>query len=346
MQDPIPVLLLGTGNMGSAIARAVLGKPGLDLVGAYGRRPERAGLDLGRVIGLERKLGIVIRNELAGLVEEAEPRVAIQATCSTIVDAIDEISTLVEHGVHVISIAEEMVYPEAGSPDTAQQLHRLARDHRVSVLGTGVNPGFVLDLLIITLTGVCTDIRRICARRTNDLAPYGHSVLKSQGVGLSPAKFHENRDAGRIVGHIGFRESIHMIAAAVGWQIDRIDQTVEPIIARAARVSPLVTVAPGHVAGCLHMAVAYAGGERVIELVHPQQVDPQAENIATEDHIQIEGDPGIQLHVRPEIPGAIATSALTVNMIPRVLNAEPGLHTMADLPVPSAMLADARGFVK
>lgn len=345
MQDPIPVLLLGTGNMGSEIARVVLGKPGLDLVGAYGRRPERAGLDLGRVIGMEHELGIAIRNELAGLLEEARPRVAIQATCSTVADASSEITTLLERGVHVISIAEEMVYPAAGSPDTAQQLHRLARDHRVSVLGTGVNPGFVLDLLIITLTGICTDIKRISARRTNDLAPYGHSVLKSQGVGLSREKFYEYRDTGSIVGHVGFRESIHMIAAAVGWHIDRIDQTVEPIIARAARVTPLVTVAPGHVAGCLHTAAAYAGGERVIDLVHPQQVCPRAEGIETGDNIQIDGEPGIQLNVRPEIPGAIATSALAVNMIPRVLNAEPGLHTMADLPVPSAMLADAREFV-
>lgn len=345
MQDPIRVLVLGTGKIGSEIARVILNKPGLELVGAFGRRLERSGLDLGRAIGLGQDLGIVIGNKLPHLVEEAKPHVAIQATCSTVADAIGEVSTLLCSGVHVISIAEEMAYPAAGSPEMAPKMDKLATDHGVSLLGTGVNPGFVLDLLVITLSGVCTDIRRIVAKRTNDLAPYGHSVLKAQGVGLSREEFQRRLDAGSVVGHIGFRESIHMIATSIGWKIDRIDEAREPIIARVARETPLVTVAPGHVAGCLHSAVAYAGGEPIIELTHPQQVHPHLEGVETEDTIQIEGTPDIKLHLSPEIPGALATVALAVNMIPRVLNAEPGLHTMADLPVPVAMLADARKFL-
>ena len=346
MQDPIRVLLLGTGRIGSGIARAVLGKPGLNLVGAFGRRPERAGLDLGRAIGLGRELGIAVGNQLTTIVEETRPSIAIQATCSTVADAADEVTALLERGVHVISIAEQMVYPAAGSPDMARNLNQLARDHQVSVLGTGVNPGFVLDLLVIALTGVCTEIRRITATRTNDLAPYGHTVLQAQGVGLSPEEFYERLDSGGVVGHVGFPESMHMIASCIGWTIDRIDEVREPIIARVERATPLAKVKPGRVAGCSHSAVAYAGDEPVIRFVHPQQVLPQAEGVETGDTIQIEGTPDLQMQVRPEIPGAPATIGLAVNMIPRVLNAEPGLHTMADLPVPSAMSADARRFVR
>ena len=170
--------------------------------------------------------------------------------------------------------------------------------------------------------------------------------MKAQGVGLSREEFQQSLDAGRIVGHIGFRESMHMVASSIGWKIERIEETIEPIITRVVRQTPLVTVEPGHVAGCLHSAVAYVGDKPIIELIHPQQVHPHLEDVQTRDTIKIEGTPDIQINICPEIPGASATTALAVNLIPRVLNAEPGLHTMADLPVPAAMLTDARHFIK
>ena len=154
MRDDIRVLILGTGQMGSGIARLVLEKQGLALVGTYGRRAERAGMDLGQAIGLDRDLGIAVSGDLPGAIEQARPHLAIQATCSRLNDAMDEITTLVRHGVHVISIAEEMACPAAEAPALAGELHQLAIDNGVSVLGTGINPGFVLDLLVITLSGV------------------------------------------------------------------------------------------------------------------------------------------------------------------------------------------------
>ena len=345
-QDPIRVLVLGTGAIGSGIARVILNKPGLTLAGAYARRPGRGGVDLGTAIGLGRDLGIAVSNALPQLVEETAPRVAIQATCSTVAEAAGEISILIRAGVHVITVAEEMAYPDAGSPGMARELDRMARESGVSVLGTGVNPGFVLDLLVIALSGVCTDIGHISARRINDLAMYGRSVMEAQGVGLSPSGFQKRLAAGSVVGHIGFRESIRMIASSTGWKIDRIDETREPIIARIALETPVVKVEPGHVAGCLHTAVAYSGGEPVIELTHPQQVHPHLQGVETGDIIRIRGNPDVNLRVNPEIPGAPATVALAVNGIPRVLNAEPGLHSVADLPVSAAMLCDARKLLK
>ena len=345
MQDLIRVLILGTGQMGGGIARLVLEKQGLELVGAYGRRAERAGMDLGQAIGLERVLGIPISANLTTVIEQTRPHIAIQATCSKIDDARGEIETLLRHGVHVISIAEEMAYPACSSAAFVEEINRLARTHSVGVLGTGINPGFVLDLLIITLTGVCADIRSITARRVNDLSPYGPSVLASQGVGLSPETFARGLEDGTVVGHIGFTESIHMIAATLGWNDIRIEETRQPIISQVRRETPFVTVEPGQVAGCLHTAVAYLNGEAVITLIHPQQVHPHLEGVETGDSIEIKGTPDVHLAGSPEIPGGQATAALAVNMIPRLLNASPGLHTMADLPVPAAILGDARRFV-
>jgi 4-hydroxy-tetrahydrodipicolinate reductase len=343
--DPIRVLLLGIGQMGSGIARLITEKKGLELVGAYGRRPERVGVDLGRAIGLEQELLIPISADLGKTIASTRPQVALQATCSSLAEAWAEIATLVGHGVHVISIAEEMAYPACVSPARAHELDKLAVRHGVAVLGTGINPGFVLDLLVIALTGVCAKIDSITATRVNDLSPYGPTVLRSQGVGLTPEQFQQGVRDGTVVGHIGFQESIHMIARAVGWDIDRIVETREPIIARTARQTPFVNVAPGNVAGCLHKAVAYREDAAVITLIHPQQIQPQRESIETGDTIEIHGEPNVRLSGSPEIPGGAATVALAVNMIPHVLNASPGLHTMADLPVPAAMLGDARNFL-
>ena len=346
MRDAIRVLVLGTGQMGSGIIRLVLDKQGLEFAGAFARRAGRGGLDVGRAIGFERDLGIRVSTDLAKLVEQGQPHVAIQATCSSIDDAMGEIALLVRYGVPVISIAEQMAYPACSSPAFAEEIHWLAVSRGVAVVGTGINPGFVLDLLVIALSGVCADIQSIRAERVNDLSPYGPTVLASQGVGLSPEAFAEGLEAGTIVGHMGFPESIHLIAAAVGWNIDRIEETREPIIAGVARLTPLVSVQPGQVAGCLHTAVAFRQGEPVITLRHPQQLHPQLEGGETGDRIEIQGTPDVRLSGSPEIPGGQGTCALAVNMIPRILNAAPGLHSMADLPVPAAMLGDARRLLR
>jgi 4-hydroxy-tetrahydrodipicolinate reductase len=328
--------------MGSGIARLVVEKHGLHLVGAYCRRRDRAGIDIGRAIGLHWDLGMSLRTDLAGIVADTRPHIAIQATCSRLTDAIEEITTLVRQGVHVISIAEEMTYPTSAAPQLAESMHRLAVGNGVAVLGTGINPGFVLDLLVIALTGVCSHIASVTATRVNDLSPYGATVLTSQGVGLTPEAFGRGLEDGTVVGHVGFPQSLHMIADAVGWNIGRIEEKRAPIIAQVRRETPLVIVEPGHVAGCLHTATAYWRDTPIITLVHPQQVQPQLEGIETGDTIEICGTPHIRLASSPEIPGGQATIALAVNMIPHVLNATPGLHTMRDLPVPAAQLGDIR----
>ena len=342
MRDPIRVVVLGTGQMGSGIARLVLEKRGLALAGAWGRRAERAGMDVGRAIGLGRELGLALSPDLGALLGETRPQVAIQATCSRLADARGEIAACLAAGAHVVSIAEEMAWPAAASPRIAADLDALARAHGVSVLGTGINPGFVLDLLVIALSGVCSAIERITARRVNDLSPYGPTVLRSQGVGLGPEAFRAGLRAGRVVGHLGFPQSLHMIAHALGWEIERIEESREPIVSTVRRETPFSVVEPGQAAGCLHTAVAYRAGKPAITLVHPQQVHPGLEGVETGDAIEIAGTPGVRLAGSPEIPGGLGTIALAVNAIPRVLAAPPGLASMADLPVPAALLGDAR----
>jgi 4-hydroxy-tetrahydrodipicolinate reductase len=344
-QDPIRLLVLGTGHMGSGIAGVALNKPGLAVVGAYARRAERAGMDLGAAIGLDRALGVPVMTDLEEVIERTRPDVAIQATCSRLADAWVELAALISAGVPVISIAEEMAFPACASPDLAGELDDLAVRNGVAVLGTGINPGFVLDTLVIALSAVCTDVTAITATRVNDLSPFGPTVLAAQGVGLTPEAFRQGVADGSVVGHVGFPQSIHLIAAALGWDIERIEETREPIVAEARRETDAITVDPGRVAGCRHTATAYRDGEAVITLIHPQQIRPEAEGTETGDRIEIAGTPPVRLSGSPEIPGGKGTVALAINMIPAVLNAPPGLRTMAEVPVPSAKLADMRSYV-
>ena len=343
--ESIKVVVLGTGQMGSGIIQLLLQKQGIELVGVYGRRAERSGIDVGEALGLATPLGIHMTHNLPSLLDHTQPHLAIQATCSTVAEAMDEITTLLSHRVNVISIAEEMAYPAYRAPSIAEVIHALAIDHDVTIVGTGINPGFVLDFLVIALTGVCHTINAIAATRINDLSPYGPSVLRSQGVGLTPKSFFKGVADGSVVGHIGFPESISMIANAIGWPIDRIEQHRAPIISNVRRETPFVTVKPGLTAGCKHTAVAYMNGAPVIRLIHPQQIHPHLEQIETGDVIEIVGEPNLHIASHPEIPGGIGTTALAVNMIPRVISAEPGLKSMADLPPPAAILGDIRALM-
>lgn len=147
------------------------------------------------------------------------------------------------------------------------------------------------------------------------------------------------------MGHIGFDQSMHMIAASLGWEIDRIQQTREPIVSQVKRETPFVTVEPGQVAGCLHTATAYVQDKPLMTLIHPQQIHPHLEGVETGDTIEITGTPNVRLVGRPEIAGGQGTAAIAVNMITRILNAAPGLYSMVDIPVPAAMLGDARKFI-
>ncbi len=346
MDEKIRVVVLGAGQMGSGMIKLLLEKQGVDLVGVYDQRAEHAGTHLREAIGLGSATGVSLTGDLLKLLEETRPHVALQATCSKVVQAVGDIMLLLNHGANVVSIAEEMSYPACESPGSAQKIHALALEKGLTVVGTGINPGFVLDLLVIALTGVCFRVDSITAKRVNDLSPFGPTVLTTQGVGITPEAFQKGVKDGSVVGHFGFNESISMISKALGWKIDRIEQTREPIVSSVKRETPFVKIEPGLTAGCNHTATAYVGDRPVIHLIHPQQVHPQLEDVETGDSIEIKGMPDVSFSGSPEIPGGIGTIALAVNMIPRVINGAPGLKNMAELPVPSATMGDIRELIR
>ena len=334
----IRVLQWGLGAMGSGMARLMLEKPGLKIVAAVDGRPDYAGKDLGEVLGVDKKLGVKVTDKPKKVLDKKKVDIVVLATTSWVKDQMDDLTKIIKAGINVISIAEEMSEPAAQNPKLSKKLDKLAKKHKVSVLGTGVNPGFVLDLLVVALSGGNHTVERIEASRVNDLSPYGPTVMKSQGVGTTPEDFKAGVADGSIVGHVGFPESIQMISEALGLGVDRIVQSREPIISSVYRETPYVKVEPGMVAGCAHIGAGYCGDKEVVKLIHPQQIHPHLENQDTGAYIHIFGKPEVHMAIKPEIAGGIATMGVTVNMIPQVVAATPGLKRMIDLPVPAALM--------
>lgn len=341
MKQPIRVLQWGLGAMGGGMARLMLEKPGLKIVAAVDGRPSFIGKDLGEVLGMGKTLGITVTNQPEMVLNKADIDIVTLATTSWTKDLMPDLRKILSAGINCVTIAEEMADPSAQNPELAAEIDALAKANSVSVLGTGVNPGFVLDLLIVALTGCCHSVERIEASRVNDLSPYGPTVMKSQGVGTTPAVFRAGVDNGSIVGHVGFPESIHMISAALGLDVDRIEESREPIISTVYRETPHIKVEPGMVAGCTHTGIGYRGDREVIRLLHPQQIHPNLENQDTGDYIHIYGNPEVHMAIKPEIAGGKATIGIAVNMIPHVVAASPGLKRMIDLPVPAALMGES-----
>lgn len=339
--NPIRVLQWGLGAMGSGMAKLMLTKSGLQIVAAVDSRPSYTGKDLGEVLGVGKTLGVTVTDKPEDVLKKENVDIVVIATTSWVKDQMADLRKIITAGVNCVSIAEEMADADAQSPELAKELDELAKKHGVSVLGTGVNPGFVLDLLVVTLTGGNHSVERIEASRVNDLSPYGPTVMKTQGVGTTPEAFKAGVADGSIVGHVGFPESIHMISEALGLGVDRIEQSREPIVSKVFRETPHVKVEPGMVAGCSHIGVGYRGDKEVIRLIHPQQIHPHLENQDTGDYIHIYGLPEIHMAIKPEIAGGKATMGIAVNMIPHVVAATPGLKRMIDLPTPAALMGES-----
>lgn len=343
----VRVAIWGFGAMGSGMAKMLLSKEGVEITGVCDLHPERVGKDLFDILNISREGAsqIIINDKIEEVVCKGSCDVALLATDSYTKNAFEKIKFCLENKVNVISTAEEMAYPQAQSPELATELDKIAKENKVSVLGTGINPGFVLDYLILALTGTCESVDKITASRVNDLSPFGTAVMEEQGVGITKDEFELRIKDNSLAGHVGFPESIKMIADGIGWDVNKINQTKDPIISNTNRETKYAKVEPGNLAGIRQRGFGYINDELKIEMDHPQQILPQTENIGTGDYINIKGTPNINLQITPEIPGGIGTIAMCVNMIPHVINASPGLKTMLDLPVPRAIMGDMRKMI-
>lgn len=339
---PIRVVHWGLGPVGLAIAQLVSRRTGMTTVGVIAEDSPLVGKDLGDLFGFGERTGVVVNGDPEAVLARARPDITM-ISCGSLFDLVaPKALQAMEAGSNVICLAEEMTYPWARRADLAEKLDELAHAHGVTVLGTGVNPGFVLDTLVIALSGCCFDIERIRASRIADLSALDAGTLKTRGIGLSPSNYVDGLERGTLVSPVGLEQSIHLIADAIGWTLDDVTESRQPIIAQNRRETADLKVEPGQVAGCLYTAIGYVEGRPRILLENPQQVVPEAEIVERGDLIEIEGEPSIRLNLETSIPPDKGAAALAVNMIPMVLQSGPGLKTMTEMPVPRAVLGDLR----
>jgi hypothetical protein len=326
----IRVVPFGLGPIGAAVARLIAERPGFKIVGAIDIDPAKAGRDAGHVIGLARPLGIKVRTDAARALRAASPDVVVLCTGSSVAAVMPQIETILKAKSAIVSTTEELSYPDYTHLAAARQIHRWATRARVAVLATGVNPGFAMDALPIALTAVCERIDSIVIKRVQDARIRRLPFQKKIGAGLTAEQFQRKVDDGS-VRHVGLTESIAMIADALGWTLDRITDDIRPKLASEAIASGVLAVNPGDVSGIIQDGIGYIEKRPVIRL-HMEAYLGAPESF---DAVEITGLPNLSMKIAGGIHGDIATAAIVVNSIARVLQAPPGLHTMRDLPLPA-----------
>jgi 4-hydroxy-tetrahydrodipicolinate reductase len=305
-------------------------RKGFTIVAAVDIDPDKVGKDLGEVAGLGKRLKVLISADAKKAIKTAKPDVAVFCTNSSLRQVVAQFETVLKLKVPIVSTTEELAYPTKRNMRYAREIHTMAKRNKVAVLGTGVNPGFTMDALPITLTGVCERVDAIHVDRIQDARIRRLPFQKKIGAGLTPEQFQQRVDEGT-VRHVGLAESISMIADALGWKLDRISDEIQPKIAESAVTSDFLAVEPGFVCGLVQDGVGYRKGQAVITL-HMEAYLGAPESY---DAVEISGSPALKMKIAGGVHGDIATASITVNSIPKVLEAAPGLHTMRDMPIPS-----------
>ncbi len=328
MTKPIGVIHYGLGPIGAAVARAVATRSWLRSIGAVDVRADLVGRELGDVVEAATAPSVRIASALA----DARPHDAdavLHCTGSSLVAVAPQVLECLDAGLNVVSTCEELSYPWEANAEVARTLDDCAKRRGVTVLATGVNPGFVMDFLPLVLTGVAERVDHVTVRRAQEAGTRRLPLQRKVGAGLTVGEFEEGVRLGRIR-HVGLRESVAAIGAALGWQLTRIDESIEPLVAARETASGLGRIPIGAASGVHQIARGWEGSTERVVLVLKMGVgldDPK-------DEIELDGLPPMRLTIDRGVPGDVATAAIVANVVARVVAAPPGLRTMVDLPVP------------
>ena len=329
-KGPIKVLHYGLGPIGAAVVKQVAARRGFKIVGAVDIDPAKVGRDLGEVAGVGRPLKVKVSADAKKTIKSTKPDVVVLCTLSSLKRVTPQIEDILKLKVPVVSTTEELAYPTKANMKYFAAIHKAAKKARVAVLGTGVNPGFTMDALPITLTGVCERVDSIRVDRIQDARVRRLPFQQKIGAGLTREQFQKKVDDAS-VRHVGLAESVSMIADAMGWKLDKITDEIQPKIAEATVASEFLAVDPGYVCGIVQDGVGYSKGKPIITL-HMEAYLGAPESF---DQVEVTGSPNIKSKIAGGVHGDVATASITVNSIPKILEVAPGLHTMRDMPIPS-----------
>jgi len=323
---PIGVVHCGLGPIGLAVASLVSDRPWLRSLAAVDISPDLEGRRLGEVSG-RGPVGPVIG---PSFLRPAEAAVALHCTGSSLGLVAPQILELASAGLNVISTTEELAFPWQAHPAAATEIDAAARGAGVTVLGTGINPGYAMDYLPIALSAVAQRVDKVVVHRVQDAATRRLPLQRKIGAGLSPDSFRAAVASGRL-GHVGLTESAHALARAFGWRLTDLQEAIEPIAAQEPTPMAESVIQPGQVLGLHQTAEGRVDSRTVISLTLDMAIGAGP----SRDSVRLVGVPDLELEVPGGLHGDLATAAIAVNAIPRVLAAAPGLIVMADLAPPT-----------
>jgi 4-hydroxy-tetrahydrodipicolinate reductase len=317
----ITVAQYGIGPIGAEIARLLLTKPWVKLVAAVDIDPDKIGKDLGTVIGLGREIGVLVTSDL-----QVKPDVVCHSTGSRLRGVAAQLEALLERGCHVVSTCEELSFPL--DVEIRERLQQVARGANVALLGTGVNPGFVMDKLPLTITSVCQEVKSVEIIRIQNASTRREPLQRKVGAGMTTDEFRAAVASGKIK-HMGLRESLMLVGNGLGVEFESIsDENIQPIVAEREVVTQFLKVAPGQVAG-VHQTIF---GKGRIDVSLELRMYVGAEAVAA-DRVIVRGIPDVEMTIKDGVHGDRATAAMVVNSIPRILKARPGVLTMDDISI-------------
>ena len=328
MDREIRAVHVGLGPTGQRVAHHVLSeRTGIRYVGAIDVSPAFEGKDMGEVVGTG-AVGVSVTGDAARVFEETRPDIAIYTTVSLLRAFLPQTEIALRNGVNVISTCEELAYPSFVDAALAAKYDELCRNHGVTMLGTGINPGFLMDMRASVLSAACTDVQKIEVTRRMDASPRRQPFQKKIGAGMDVDDYRRAAASGEITGHVGLEISICLLADALGWDLDEVCVTgPEPVVAEREVSSEHFSVAPGQVKGTQQEASGIVDGEERIKLCFTAFLGATP----SFDEVVIVGTPEVRARVSPCWHGDYGTVAMAVNLIPTVINARPGLLTANDL---------------
>lgn len=327
----IRVLHVGLGPIGIGVVRQCASRKGFRIVGAVDVDPAKIGKDLGEVADLGRLLKVAVSGKLGAAIKAGKPDVVVLCTSSSLGKVTDQIADVLKYKLPIVSTTEELAYPWFSNKRLARKIDALAKKARVAVLGTGVNPGFTMDALPITLTGVCERVDTIRVERIQDASVRRLPFQQKIGAGLTTEEFAAKVEGGS-VRHVGLTESVAMIADAMGWKLDSITDVIAPKIATKGVKSEFLSVQKGQVAGIVQTGTGFDKDGQALITLHMEAYLGAPESY---DAVIVKGSPDLHMKIAGGVHGDIATASITVNSIPKVLHAPAGLQTMRSMVIPS-----------
>lgn len=327
MKKKIRAVQIGCGPIGCSIASLALQRKNIMVLGVVDTDPKKISKDLGKVSNFNINTGLIVTDKLDSLLADTKPDIAFHSTGSSFEGVFSQIADIVSAGINVVSTCEELSYPYRSQPALAAKLDSLAKSHGVSVLSTGINPGFLMDTWPLVMTGVCQHIDSIKVVRIQDAANRRLPFQVKIGAGLTPDEFQERISIGTIR-HVGLPESAAMIAAGLGLMIDKIEEQIEPVLAVHTVSSPFITVEPGIVVGVKQTLSAYQDKTCRINLEFQAYIGARD----SYDSVSITGKPNLEVVIKGGVHGDTGTAAMAVNAAHRVVESPAGLLTMKDIP--------------